>query len=266
MSFMIAFFIMSSFSLGLVFGSFFNVIVYRFADDELNWKKGRSSCESCGTKIHWFDNIPLLSFILLKGRCRRCQERIALFHPLIEFLTGLIFASVAYWQICINFNVFSFLFWLFVIAVTWLIFLFDWFYLIIPDELVIVLAICGLTKNLITYSFGQLSPFQLYSTFAVALITTGLFWFLRWVTKKKGMGLGDVKLVGPLVLLMGFPESLVGVVLAFMIGAFFGIILVVLKQKKIKQKIAFGPFLIIGFWQALLIGKSVWEAYWQLII
>ncbi len=239
-------------------------MVYRSGKSEQSWTKGRSCCEDCGEPIAWYDNIPLVSYCLLGGRCRHCQESINLVHPLIELLTGLIFAGVTVWQSAAGLNFYSLLFWLIVVSCSWLIFLFDLFYLIIPDPLVLILWLCGLGLNTVAYVQGQLSLSALGATFVLAIAATAVFWFLRWITKQKGMGLGDVKLIGALVLLMGFPAGMVGVLLAFIIGGFFGIILIVLGQKKLKNRIAFGPFLVVSFWIALIWGKLLWQWYWQL--
>ncbi len=259
--------VMISFVFGTVFGSFFNVILYRFPKEDRTWVKGRSECESCGHQIFWYDNIPLLSYLFLGGQCRHCGQRIDLVHPAVEFFTGLIFAGVAWWQLIeLGRPPLLFLFWLVVFNLSWLIFLFDLFYFLIPDELVLALLSLAIVLNFGQVVTGTVSFKQFLLSLAVSLASTGLFWFLRWITHNKGMGLGDVKLVAPLTLLMGIPEAVIGVLFAFILGAVFGIILILIGRKKLGHKIAFGPFLVLAFWASLIWGEFLWQLYWQLII
>lgn len=257
------------FLLGTALGSFFNVVVYRTLQDK-DWVRERSECEACGKKIAWHDNIPLLSFILLRGKCRYCGQSIGLIHPLVELLTGLGLVATAFivQGPALPSSLFSTLalaFWIIVFLVSWLIFLFDFKAMIIPDFLVILLTLLAAAKLIYQFWAGDLSwaglTADLFSTLALVL----LFLSLWLITNKKGFGLGDVKLAAPLGLLLGLPQIIVGVFSAFIIGAVWGIILIVAGSKKFGQTIAFGPFLVIGFWLSLIWGQKLWAYYWQLL-
>lgn len=277
------------FILGLFFGSFFNVIVMRASQEKSSWIKGRSRCDHCDHVIVWYDNIPLLSFLILQGKCRYCQAKIKLVHPVTEFLTGwvFVFAGFAFFKVGFfpdmvgffpdktgffpgeNFLL-SLVLMLVFISILWLIFLFDLHYQVIPDELVFAIFLLAVIKNLFLYIFSRLSFRHLFLELVISLIITLFFLFLRVVPdklfKKKGLGWGDIKLAGPLALLLGFPQALIGFFCAFIIGGVWGIILLITGNKKLGQKIAFGPFLVLGAGLALVWGELIWESYWKFLL
>lgn len=259
------------FLVGLCLGSFFNVIIFRSLNNE-NWLGGRSKCDHCGQQLHWYDNVPLVSFLILKGRSRCCQQTISLIHPLVELATGIGLVTVSWavmkFQVPQNINhILIFSFWCLVFAVSWLVFLFDLKAMIIPDSLVLVLTFLSLIKITLFLSSGLLTQDQLLIDFGVTLALVLFFLSLWWITGKKGFGLGDVKLAFPLGLILGYPSLIVGVFLAFIIGAIWGIILIINQKKKFGQVLPFGPFLVTGFWFSLIWGTELWDYYWhQLII
>ena len=157
-------------------------------------------------------------------------------------------------------------FWLVVGMLLLTIFMTDWLYGVIPDSV-----------NLIFFSWVMIYRVALVSTgnmqrddfVATCITTVGLglfFWFLVWVTKEKGMGWGDVKLSPTLGLMLGWPKGLLGVLLAFMIGAIVAIFLLVSKKKKMGQTLPFGPFLVVGALIALVWGNQILAWYWQFLI
>ena len=252
------------FIVGTFFGSFLNVILYRHGRKKESWFKGRSHCEYCSKPIAWYDNIPLLSYLLLGGKCRHCHHRISFIHPAHEFLTGSLFVFSG-WLITesVFFDwgsqtspLWAFIYLALVNSFLWLVLLFDLKYMLIPDPLVAVLSILAIVKLLFFFS---------WSAVIVALVIFLFFLALYFGTKKKGFGLGDVKLILPLTLILGYPNSIIGVFLAFIIGGIWGIILLVTGKKKIGQVLPFGPFLVVGVWMAMVYGEQLWQAYWQLL-
>lgn len=234
------------FLFGLAWGSFMNVIVYRLNTDQSPWR-GRSFCPKCKKPIFWYDNIPLFSFLYLRGQCRRCHSPISWQYPLVELGNGLVWLLIADG---LGFSLpLVLIFWL---LVAWLmlgILVSDLLYQTIPDELSLGLGLLGLTAVLLNQDWGAL---------VAGLGGCALFYFLHLVTRKKGMGMGDVKLVLGLGFLLGAVKSLVGLYIAFITGALVGVILILVGKKKFGQKIAFGPFLILGalgafFWSGKLI-------------
>lgn len=264
------------FILGLCVGSFLNVLIYREAQDELallkkgkkktgrlpDWIAGRSYCDHCRKKLAWFDNIPLLSFILLKGRCRYCRKKISPQYPLLELLVGLEFIWV-YFLIQGQVNFFSRFegFYSFLSLLVWLglgaclaaILIADWRWRIIPDSAVFGAIFLALLKIGIDYRYTGMIDF---SFFTAALLAGLFFSALVWLTKGKGMGIGDIKLAFLIGLLLGFPRTIIAISLAFLTGAVSGVILILLGKKGLKSQIAFGPFLIIGLLGALVWGEK----------
>jgi len=230
-------------ALGLVIGSFLNVVIYRLPRG-LGFVRGRSFCPKCKHKVNWFDNVPVISFLILKGRCRFCGGKISWRYPLIELLAGALF-YLSY------LSHLSFLSYLLICGLV-VIFFVDLEHQIIPDEIVIPLSILFLGYRLLT------NIQYLISNFLITGIVSFLFLYLiHLLTKGKGMGLGDVKLAFLMGLVLGFPKIVVAFYLAFLTGAFVGVILILLSRAKLKQKIAFGPFLVFGTIFSLLWGEKI---------
>lgn len=248
------------FLFGLVIGSFLNVVIYRlrFGDSPM---KGRSYCPKCKKQIAWFDNIPLLSFALLGGKCRRCKEKISVEYPLVELLVGLQFVWI-YWLLKVNFAFFGtwegfyslglLIYWLVLFSGSLAIVVYDLKYMVIPDEVL---------GPLIGVAFLRLFISNQWQVLWSA-VGSSLFLLSLWlITRGKGMGLGDVKLAFLMGLVLGWPLILVAYFMAFLTGAVAGVILMLLNKKKFKDKIAFGPFLLLGMMAAKLWGWSVWQWY-----
>ena len=230
-------------ALGLVIGSFLNVVIYRLPRG-LGFVRGRSFCPKCKHKVNWFDNVPVISFLILKGRCRFCGRKISWRYPLIELLAGALF-YLSY------LSHLSFLSYLLICGLV-VIFFIDLEHQIIPDEIVIPLSVLFLGYRLLT------NIQYLISNFLITGIVSFLFLYLiHLLTKGKGMGLGDVKLAFLMGLVLGFPKIVVAFYLAFLTGAFVGVILILLSRAKLKQKIAFGPFLVFGTIFSLLWGEKI---------
>jgi len=223
------------FILGLCFGSFANV---------LNWRLprglsigGRSVCDNCKNKISWFDNIPLFSFIILRGRCRHCRSKISLRYPFVELLTAVIFVLL-YLKFGLSYQTF-FLAVLSPILIS--IFFIDLDQQIIPDELVFA----GIALSfLFNFSFNNLLSGFLGAAFLM---------LLHLITKGKGMGLGDVKLAILGGMILGLANLFTWFFWAFLTGAVIGCILILTKKYGLKSKIAFGPFLIFALFLTIFL-------------
>jgi len=258
------------FVLGLVWGSFLNVVIHRTArgDSPL---EGRSKCPDCGHQISWWQNIPLLSFMLLKGKCFYCQKKISWQYPLVELMSGILF--LWWWTLGKAFfslggspwQVIQPVFWLIVGMLLLVITVTDLVYGVIPEIVNLVLLSVVLIYRLALWGGGEMQAVDWWRSVVAALLLTGFFWFLRWVTKEKGFGLGDVKLAPSLALILGWPRVLVGVMIAFISGAVVAVILMTLKKKKFGQTLPFGPFLVLGTLAALYWGYDIWQWYWQMM-
>ncbi len=243
------------FIIGIIVGSFLNVL-------GLRWNSGlslggRSFCTGCGKKLKWYELVPLLSFLFLGGRCSGCHVKISWQYPLVEAWTGLVFATIfnlptgeAGFQFSIlqNFLVIS-VFCIY-IAIT----IYDLRHKIIPDAFVYIAIVLSLLLRIVAPSTSGdwLAGPILFSFFA-------LIWFF---SKGRAMGFGDAKLALSIGLLLGAAGAYSGVVLAFWIGAAFGIIYILLskfypllrdsKGITMKSEIPFAPFLVVGAWLALI--------------
>lgn len=264
-------FVIPIFLFGLFIGSFINVVVMRTLRDE-DFVHGRSHCDACGRTLAWYEMIPLLSYLLLRGKCRTCQQEIDIMHPIVELLTGSVFA----WWWLIGFAFFRLTgtpllqiiqpaFWLLVALLLLIIFIIDLKSYFIPDWTTLYLFWLVLIYRLFLIGVGIYRPVDFaWSMFGAMLLLLG-FLFLWWVTKKRGFGFGDVKLIFPLALLMGWPKMWVGVWLAFVIGALFGLGLMAVGKKRFGQAVPFGPFLVIGAFLSLLYGESLLSWYTALL-
>jgi leader peptidase (prepilin peptidase)/N-methyltransferase len=248
------------FLFGLIIGSFLNVIVYRVRSAETIL--GRSHCRKCRKIIRWYDNIPLLSFILLKFKCRECGEKISWQYPLVEFLTGLVFAFVAgkyfgledfsTWPITGAMLVLS--------GVLIVIFVYDLLYMEIPSLVLWPAVVLAMGLNFLL-DWGRESSViwdrMFISGLLAAAVSFVFFFSLAFFSREKWMGMGDAYLVILLGLILGWPKILLGLFLAFAIGAICGIILIALKKKKMQSQLPFAPFLIVGTFLTLFYYEPV---------
>ncbi len=254
------------FMFGLAIGSFLNVVIYRMVHGD-SALRGRSYCDACKKPIAWYDNIPLFSFLILKRKCRHCKTLIPWEYPAVEMLTGALFV----WWYVVGFTFFQLtsqplgfiqpLFWL-CVGILFLVITFtDISYMIIPDSAVVLLTIASIAYRLYLTQTGVMQVKDLGISLATALLCSLFFFALVLITKGRGMGFGDVKLVFPLGLILGFPNSLVALFVACVSGAIVGMILIWRKDKKLSGIIPFGPFLIFGSIVALVWGDKLMKWY-----
>ncbi len=230
--------------LGLIVGSFLGVLTWRIPR-KLDFVKGRSKCPHCNSVIEARDNIPLISYILLKGRCRNCKKRISIREPLIELTTAFLFVITQFLPLP-----FPFIISLIIVSILIVIFVIDLEHKLIYDEFVYVGLGIILMFLLITNSPDLYTHLLVGFTASLFLLTIAL------VTKGKGMGLGDVKLAIFLGAMLAPQEGMFWMLLSFLTGAAVGVILIISKRAKLKSEVPFGPFLIIGFLLALLMTNT----------
>lgn len=229
------------FALGLALGSFLNVLIWRLNSEDgtvPRFWQGRSLCPRCRHGLSWSDNIPLLSFFLLSGRCRYCRKKISWQYPLVELLTALF--TVATWFCFPDLSPIAKLLYCSIAYTLIVIFFSDWIYGLIPDEMIIAGSVAA-----VIYGF-QFSVFSL-GTHLLSGVVSGLaFLLIVVVTRFRGMGLGDVKLAFLLGFLLGWPKVAVAFWWSFVLGGFSAVVLVLLKKVRLSDKMAFGPYLIAG--------------------
>ncbi len=255
------------FIMGLVWGSFLNVVIYRTTHGT-SPLTGRSQCPKCKKTISWKHNIPLISFFVLRGRCADCGTRISWQYPLVEFLTGALFV----WWFSLGRSFFLLLgqplmyiqplFWLIIGMLLLVVFVADLRFGLIPDSITIPLFVLALGYRLFLVGSGQMESGDLVRAIISGLVLTMFFYGLWYFTRGRGFGFGDVKLAPSLGLLLGWPRTLVAAFIAFVVGASVALALISLGKKKMSQTIPFGPFLVIGSVIALVWGGQIWGWYW----
>lgn len=259
---------------GLIIGSFLGAVNYRLKiDEDIVFK--RSHCPKCKHEIRWYDNIPLLSFILLFGKCRDCKKYISWEYPLIELMTGTLFAAVAIRYFGIPFSGFSGLiangvssnlivdmgFMLFAICYLTLILWHDYDYMLIPDAVVYPAMLVTLFYQAWKYvesPFG-IASFRspLTSALAAGLGAALFFFFLIWVSKGKWIGGGDVKLGFLAGLIVGWPKILFVFFFTYLFGSVVSLILIAIKKKTWKSQIPFGPFMVAAIFLVIFFSDQI---------
>lgn len=239
--------------LGLVIGSFLNVVIYRAPRRQSIVRPG-SHCPACNAPISWHDNVPVVSWILLRGNCRHCRESISVRYPLVESLTAVLFVLAA---LVVGLQARLLLAWAFIAVLIVLAFI-DLDHLIIPDRIVLPAAGVGLAAAV------ALDPGRWWH-YVVAGLGAGGFLLIVALLSGGGMGMGDVKLS----LLLGFVlgvEVIVAMFAAFLLGGIVGIALLALGKRSRKDRIPFGPFLGAGGIIGLFVGTPLMEWYWSLVV
>ncbi len=253
------------FIFGLFIGSFLNCVIYRL-EERKSFLKGRSFCPHCKHNLSWRDLIPILSFLILKRKCRYCQKKISWQYPLVEIATGLLFLLIfnffaqggpaSGWQF-----LFSIFYFLTTACFLIIIFVYDLKHFIIPDK--VIFPAIGITLLYVLTLNSQPSILNsLMAAFGAAIF----FLIIFLVSRGKWLGFGDVKLAFFMGLFLSFPNILVALFFAFLIGAIIGVELILMRRKTLKSEVPFGPFLVIGTFVAMFLGETLINWYFQLLL
>ena len=281
-----AFFYLTVLFVSLAIGSFLNVVILRlpkmlhrgwyqecreFLADEvkdvpakeepiITLSKPSSTCPKCGHNIRFYENIPVVSWLVLRGKCSQCKSRISARYPIIETVTGLLSLVIAsHYGVTLNT--------LFLLILTWgliALTMIDFDHMLLPDQITLPLLWLGLLINVnemfvpleyavIGAAAGYMSPFS-------------VFWLFKLMTGKEGMGHGDFKLVAVFGAWMGWQLLPLLILMASAVGAIIGISLILLKGHNREQAIPFGPYLAIAGWITLLWGQGIWDWYLGLLM
>lgn len=254
------------FVFGLITGSFLNCVIYRL-EEEKSFLKGRSFCPHCKHTLSWQDLIPVLSLLILKGKCRYCRKPISWQYPLVELATGLIFVSIynlpavftqqfsLLYQGLGGQAIFNFIYCLTISSFLIIIFVYDLKHYIIPDKVIYPAIVIAFIYNLLRLNLEP-GRFSL-GVFWAALAAAGFFAAIVLISKGKWMGIGDIKLAALMGLILGSPGILVALLSAFFIGAVAGLGLIAAGKKKLSSEVPFGPFLVTGTFIALFWGERI---------
>ena len=264
---------------GLIIGSFLNVVILRFPEQlKNNWRRESedflglpsepteeislsmpaSRCPSCGVPIEPWHNIPVISYVFLRGKCTACSTPISIQYPLVELLSGLATAFIIFQFGLSLLTAYCLLFTWILISLTGI----DYHDQLLPDQITLPLLWVGLFANL----SGTFVPINeaVIGALAGYLSLWSVFWIFKLVTGKEGMGYGDFKLLAALGAWMGWQMLPLIIVLSTFVGAVVGIVGVLSKSKDRQVPIAFGPFLAMAGWIALIWGDKILESYLSL--
>ena len=228
----------------MILGNFANVCIYRLP---LNKQivAGRSFCPKCKKKINWYDNIPLISFILLEGKCRKCKKEISIKYLLVELISGISFVFIF-----LNYNNYLEIAFLQVLVIIFLIIFFiDLKHFIIPDSLNFSLIILAISKNFIP-NFESNFTYDLNQSIVGGILGYFVIWIIIFLYKKiknlDAMGLGDAKLMAGIGLLFGWKSIPFVLFVSAIIGLISVIPSLINKTKNLRTEIPFGPYIIVS--------------------
>ena len=268
------------FLVSLLVGSFLNVVIYRvpvmmerewqasihegensdtqIPQDRFNLAVPASTCPHCGHRIRWYENIPVVSYLFLKGQCSQCHAPISLRYPLIELLTAILSTLVIY-QLGFNYAGFA------AIVFTWALIsltFIDVDHQLLPDRITLPLLWLGLlvnSQNLFTSLHSAV-----FGAAVGYLVLWSVYWLFKLVTGKEGMGYGDFKLLAALGAWCGISQIPLLILLSSVAGVLLAVLLMLFKRHEASNPLPFGPYLAIAGWIALLWGHDITSAYLQL--
>lgn len=228
-------------TLGVVWGSFLTTIIWR-VDAFRSIFTSRSRCTDCDQELAWYDLIPIISFGILRGRCRKCRKRLSLIYPFVEVVSGIVFYLVytlhaISWLSLLLVVIFS----LFIIILGY-----DAIHMIVEDKIVYTAVLFAVVYNIVLLDdwlyWGEL----LKSAGIGLVIGVAIPAFLVLVSKGRWMGEGDISLGVLMGIFLGFPNIVAAYVIAFILGSVIGLLLIAFKRKKIRDPLPFGPFLVLS--------------------
>lgn len=260
-------FLALAFILGTIIGSFLNVVIYRY-NSGTSPLEGRSHCFSCGKVLQWYELVPLISFFLQKGRCSGCRVRLSWQYPVIEFLTGLIFVSIALLGKPIDHSLYLAV----VFSTLLVIAVYDIRHQIIPDGLALMFALLSFVWFVFQVGYPRAFDFPYVWTIIAGPMLFVPFWFLWWISSGKWIGLGDGKLALGMGWFLGATLGGSAVLLAFWIGALWALGLMGLQRVlaryapqyiglnlTMRSEIPFGPFLILALFIVYFTGINFFD-------
>lgn len=245
------------FIFGLLIGSFLNVCIYRIPLQK-TIVKGRSYCPSCNALIPWYCNIPLFSYLFLRGRCKDCGEKISIIYPAVELLNAVLYLLV--WQVYGLTLTAVFIAALFSILVV--ISFIDLDYQIIPDGLVVAILILG-AANALYEIFALGAPWY---TYVIGFFAASVPLLILGLIYTDGMGGGDIKLMAAAGLFMGWKLILLSLFIGALYGGLVSIFVILVKKGSMKTALPFGPMLSLGMVTCVLAGNQLLSWYLSLFL
>jgi leader peptidase (prepilin peptidase)/N-methyltransferase len=239
--------------LGLMLGSFMNVCIYRLPRG-LSPVRPRSGCPKCGHMIAWYENVPVVSYLVLRGRCRKCRAPISPMYPIVEFITGAVFlAGYLYYGPSALLIV--------RLAFAWAmiaLFVIDYQHQILPNVITVPGMVIGLLANFLA------GPGWVASIIGAAVGAGSLYAIAEIyyrVRHEEGLGMGDVKMLGMIGAFLGWKLVLLTLVLSSFLGSIIGVFVVVSRKESLKYAMPFGTFLAVGALVASVVGDAILDWY-----
>jgi len=280
-----AVFLIIIFAFALLFGSFLNVVIYRLPlMMRLDWNEQckelselppvdlptgrfdlivpRSRCVSCGAQVNALQNIPVISYLFLGGKCANCKEPISMRYPIVEAATAILATTVA-WQFGYGWEaLMGIVLTLFLVSIAMI----DFDHQLIPDSIVLPLMWIGLAMSLFSPLAGSETLFissrdAIIGALAGYLSLWSIYWLFKLITGKEGMGYGDFKLLAAIGAWLGWQQLLTVVLMSALVGAAVGLSLIVLRGRDRQIPMPFGPFLAAAGWIAMLWGENIKALY-----
>lgn len=236
---------------GLIWGSFLNVVIYRLPLEK-SVVKPASYCPKCKATIKFYDNIPVISYLILSGKCRYCKTGISIQYPLIETITAFSFWAAYQYTGEITIHMAAIIVFLGLIIALGII---DLKHMILPDELTL-----GGAALFLIYAFfhPEQNTIELIVTaLAAALFFAAIYFYYVKIRKREGLGFGDVKFMLLLGAFLGFQKLTVAVLIASFAGVLVGLFFIVFKKKTVKLALPFGTFLSLGSYISLFFGHEI---------
>ena len=245
------------FIFGMCIGSFLNVCIYRLPTSKSIADPPRSICPSCNSPIRFYDNIPVLSYIWLKGRCRNCDVPISFRYPMVELMNGIVAMGLLF---KFGLSLESLVYFVFISSLLVITFI-DLDHQIIPD----IITLPGIPMGMVA-SFA-LPTISFKASALGLLIGGGSLWFVAWlynlIARRDGMGGGDIKLLAMIGTIIGWKGVIFTIFASSVMGSCVGITMMLIKGKNMKYAIPFGPFLSIGAIAYVFVGSQIIAWYFS---
>lgn len=247
------------FLLGLCLGSFLNSWIWRHHEN-IRVSRGRSICPTCRRRLKWYENIPVFSCLVLRGKCRTCDHKIPSHFFFVELLTACTLVFITWYQVdMLVFDYYEYLRNAIFVGFLVVIFVYDLLYKIIIPGIVWIGVVAGLFFNYL------ITEFSILNLLVAVIIGAGFFLAQYLISNGKWIGGGDVRLGVMMGIWLGWPNILVALMLAYISGAIVGVLLLVFKKKNLKQEVPFGTFLALATFVVLYVGEDIVNWYMGLI-
>jgi leader peptidase (prepilin peptidase)/N-methyltransferase len=239
--------------LGLMLGSFMNVCIYRLPRG-LSPVRPRSGCPNCGHMLAWYENVPVVSYLVLRGRCRKCRVAISPMYPIIEAITGAVFLAAYLWYGPSALLIVRLAFAWAMIAL----FVIDYQHQILPNVITIPGIVIGILSNILA------GPGWIASIIGAAVGAGSLYAIAEIyyrVRHEEGLGMGDVKMLGMIGAFLGWKLVLLTLVISSFLGSIIGVFVLVSRKESLKYAMPFGTFLAVGALVASVVGDAILDWY-----